>query len=662
MANPFDRFDEEPANPFDRFDAPRSRRRRNRLESASSGAVDAATFGFGDEIKGGIDAGVAAVRGQDAGQAYGRSVQTSREYQRQAREDNPLSYLGGQLAGSFVPGSGVVRGTNALMQGSRSLRTFSQARPVSSLLASGAAGGAVGGGIYGASSATEGQRTQGAISGAGQGAVWGAGLAPLAPLAGAAMRGGSNALNRMRQNGPNAARNIMSDRSGSVPLPQQGPSANEFGRRAVADVERLSRRARLEVDDLEAGVTAARVDPRGRTLADIIGQPARAKVRSSAAMPGQTGALAEDVLGARARGQLGRLTNDVEGTVGATTGPQARARIEAGLQDASENLYTPTMGKQVSEEGMAAIQPILNRFPPQVVSRAEQVMSNLARTEGYDVARLTSAERLHFLKRALSDTVQTMGREGLGADEARAYGRLLREFTDQMDTHIPGYAGARGRWRELKGAEEAVEIGDNIFKPSTRIDDIRERVAAMTPEQVSAMRAGLRDRIVETFMRTNRDGRRNVAASLEDTLSQQKLRAALGDAEADKLIAAIRAESDLFQSGSAMTPRSDTAANAANALEDGLAAEVVRTAQNPVAAPGRWAGSAVNALVGRGVERRRDQLGNVLLMSADDAGKGYDAEQVNRLMRVLRDRARRARQRTSDAAQGGISGSIGADE
>lgn len=55
-----------------------SRPRRNRLESASSGAVDAATFGFGDEIKGGIDAGVAAVRGQDAGQAYGRSVQSSR--------------------------------------------------------------------------------------------------------------------------------------------------------------------------------------------------------------------------------------------------------------------------------------------------------------------------------------------------------------------------------------------------------------------------------------------------------------------------------------------------------------------------------------------------------------------------------------------------------
>lgn len=80
-----------------------------KLESFGRGAVQDATFGFGDEI-----AGVASALFGDkdyAGQRYRKGRDTNRENNKAAQAANPWSYAAGGLAGSvatsFVPGLGL---------------------------------------------------------------------------------------------------------------------------------------------------------------------------------------------------------------------------------------------------------------------------------------------------------------------------------------------------------------------------------------------------------------------------------------------------------------------------------------------------------------------------------------------------------------------------
>jgi hypothetical protein len=125
--NRFEQFvkdDPETKNRFARFagNGPVSR-----IESFASGAADAATFGWGDEILGAVRGGFDA----DARDAYTRE---SRDQQDRAQFVNPVSYGAGQLAGAVGGGvgvGGVARlGVGALGQGARVASLAAKAGPL----------------------------------------------------------------------------------------------------------------------------------------------------------------------------------------------------------------------------------------------------------------------------------------------------------------------------------------------------------------------------------------------------------------------------------------------------------------------------------------------------------------------------------------------------
>lgn len=85
------------------------------LSSALHGAAQGASFGFADELEGAARGLYDRVTGKsdDLAQAYAQNRDKARGRYEKAREDNPASYMGGELAGglgsAFVPGLGSLK-------------------------------------------------------------------------------------------------------------------------------------------------------------------------------------------------------------------------------------------------------------------------------------------------------------------------------------------------------------------------------------------------------------------------------------------------------------------------------------------------------------------------------------------------------------------------
>lgn len=94
----------------------------SQLSSGLQGAAQGVTFGFADELLGGAKAAYDKLKeggGTFAGKTpygdfYNKRVQEEREAVQRAKEDNPLTYTAGNVAGGFasnaIPGVGIARG------------------------------------------------------------------------------------------------------------------------------------------------------------------------------------------------------------------------------------------------------------------------------------------------------------------------------------------------------------------------------------------------------------------------------------------------------------------------------------------------------------------------------------------------------------------------
>lgn len=151
-----------------------------RIGGAMTGAADMATFGFGDEIRAGIQAPIYAMRGVE--NPYQFALEQYRAKQAQRQEDTPFSYGAGQVAGGI--GTAATLAPKALSKG------LSYAASKGFIPSAGAASaiGGVSGGIYGAGSGEEGKRLQSALEAAPYGAVGGIAGAGVGSLASRALK------------------------------------------------------------------------------------------------------------------------------------------------------------------------------------------------------------------------------------------------------------------------------------------------------------------------------------------------------------------------------------------------------------------------------------------------------------------------------------------
>ena len=128
-----------------------------KTESAIRGAVQGATFGFADEIQGGALGAIEAFKSGGAlsfKEAYEQQRDQARERYKLAQQENPMSYLGGQVVGG-IGGSALTPGAGMLGLGAKAANMIGGVGKTANI-----ARGIVGAGIAGAGS--------GALSAAGE--------------------------------------------------------------------------------------------------------------------------------------------------------------------------------------------------------------------------------------------------------------------------------------------------------------------------------------------------------------------------------------------------------------------------------------------------------------------------------------------------------------
>jgi hypothetical protein len=241
----------------------------SRVGSALRGAVQGATFGFGDEIRAGTDALVQGatnlVRGSEGrptmGETYDRSLAKSREQLEIDRQENPGSSVAGNLYG----------GVGAAVLARRALGPAAPlvAPTLGRLVGQGALTGAAAGGVTGFGEGEGGviPRLQGAGIGAATGAAIGG-------ATGAAVSGGSKLISPIRTRGPeytNLVRKAESEgivlspgeQTGSRPLKMAETNLAQmpFAAGPAEDIADETARSVNRAVASKAGLVADRLEP-----------------------------------------------------------------------------------------------------------------------------------------------------------------------------------------------------------------------------------------------------------------------------------------------------------------------------------------------------------------------------------------------------------------
>jgi hypothetical protein len=416
-------------------------RKVGKLTSAVQGAVDMGTFGFGDEIRAGIGSVATGV-------PYDRALAQTRRMQSDAQEQNPMSYLGGQLAGGLATGI-VAAPAAAPSLGGRILQ--------------GASLGAGYGGTYGFGSGEGGVENR--ATNAMVGGVTGAVLGMAIPAATTAIRKGYNALTAVTtQPAANAIRSTVNPKNNALQLTQ-----------------RQLARDGLTPDDAAAKMQAA-IDAGDDSmmLMDVAGDNTRRLGRFASNIPGKGADKLKETVYDRQLAQPERIT----------------AAIRKGLDD-PENYYTTiddiiaqrqAASKPLYEQARATPVPFTQKLESLLgrgkvmrdalrkardMGEAEGIPSqqffvNIADDGSYTIKSVPDARQWDLIKRSLDDIIEaekTM--QPNGAEKMSNLGRVVsgikREMLEEIDRHNPAYAAARKVYSSASESLDAVTRGGKLL-------------------------------------------------------------------------------------------------------------------------------------------------------------------------------------------------------
>jgi hypothetical protein len=255
-------------------------------------------------------------------------------------------------------------------------------------------------------------------------------------------------------------------------------------------------------------------------------------------------------------GQAGvQFNNLLDDTLG---GPVAAQQVKDLLMEttstARKNAYdaayeaTIDFGRKEADEML----DLLERVNPSILDKA----ANIARMEGVPSLNklvkigddgtiegftdLPDMRFVDYVTRALNDV------EGVGAAEVKnAQRSLAAQIREKADKLVPEYGQARDLAASVIDIRNAIDLGETMLKPGTKVYDVELAVKTMKGAEKNALKQGLRSYLDETMgnVKTsltdpNLDVR-EVLRGLKDLSSrnnQTKIKAILGDAEAKEFM------------------------------------------------------------------------------------------------------------------------------
>jgi hypothetical protein len=598
--------------------------------------VQGVTFGWGDELRGAVQGGLAAMQGGDFGETYKREVDQSRNALDFQRRENPIGSLASELGGGIATSIAAAPLVGPLA----GLGTAGRTLPLWQQMIRGGAVAIPGGAVYGAGASGDSlaERGSGALVGGAFGTAGGA-VAPVVMRGiGAGVRGIANRVNSNR-----AARQVG-----------MSPQAARFATET------------LQADDA-LGAGGARMAAAGdeRMIADA-GQSATNLLDFAIQSSGRAGRVATDAIDQRVARSSTAITKALDDALGKPQGVQSlRANIASSSAGARSAAYDGPQGAYAAPIDYASpkgrkLEELLKRLDQSDINAA----NNLMRAEGYQskqiiarigddgtvtYQRMPDVRQIDYITRALND--RAAANAGLGAlggqtNAGRVYGNLSSDLRGATKDAVPEYETALNTAADPIRRSQAVEFGSTILRSSTTRDEVANQVFRMTPPERQAAQQGVRadiDEVLANVTRTVSDGdtvaRESIAAlrRLSSRASREKLALLLGQQEADQLLARVDEAATAF----------DLRANVANNSRTFQRQEMGRRVQQTTAPDGPLAtmmrGEPLNAGK-RAIQLMTGQTPEVALRQQDEimtevvrllTARGLDADRALQVLQSL---------------------------
>ena len=296
--------------------------------------------------------------------------------------------------------------------------------------------------------------------------------------------------------------------------------------------------------------------------------PMRQMLDVTVSSPGVGATVARENISQQAAAAAGRVQSTLDDVLGEPSGILARQRdIMADTAANRGDLYNQAYSRVIdytSDVGDELRRLLRNRIPDSVIRRANQLMEiegvpSRQRLIQMDEAgniissrRMPDVRQFDYIKRALDDQAVE---DAASPNVSRAYRTLSRELRETLDRAVPEYRAARSAAAEAIGDREAVQTGADLFRRNFTAEDAREAVRDMTEGELLNVRAGVRQYIQDQIDNvlipldeiTSEAGvaARNQALDaikrlIRNEASKNKLRAILGDTDAENLINRLR--------------------------------------------------------------------------------------------------------------------------
>lgn len=214
---------------------------------------------------------------------------------------------------------------------------------------------------------------------------------------------------------------------------------------------------------------------------------------------------------------------------------------------------------------------------------------------------IPDVQSLHYLKRALDDTIDAgfRGNAGVGKAEAAVLKESIRNpLVRRLDELVPEYREARALYAGDLEVRDALRLGRDILKGKMRPQQLKRSLASMSAAEREAVKTGARQSIFEPLEEatTNRNFAQRLRGVRGDSGTMQKLQMVMDPSEYRFFERALRREDELFKRGSKVMGGSRTTplAEGVAALDDMIAKQDIPAAVNFILAgnPGRIASLA----------------------------------------------------------------------
>lgn len=430
-------------------------------KAAVWGALDGASFGYGDNIVAAIASAI------DSGMTYDQALALVRDRMSAAGDARPGMTLASNIAGGLT--SSVGTGIAGMV---------GKGAGVMGKIGRGMIAGGIEGGLYGGGASNADNPVDWA-KGTGMGAAVGT-------ATGGAIAGAGQAAKHLLWNPFISAIGAKSDT------------------KAAEMMAAYMRRAGMSEDDIRAATAKAAAEGQPEFVAaDAMGLPGQRALGSMARQPGDYQAGLVDQLENRQAGQADRLVSFFADAFGGastakqeTAAAKAARKAEAGvLYPAAEDAATPVNLNGV----IGKIDDLLNRNPILGESALDEtaIGKKLLSIRGMlqkGGEQLIDFPRVLAIKSDLGDTIANLKRSGKVVPPQLA--QVLGELDSALESASTGYRAANDAYKAASGVVDAFDQGRKAAAPSVRLPDILDETKAIPPAQRDAYRTGYTDPLI----------------------------------------------------------------------------------------------------------------------------------------------------------------------